>query len=154
MPCLEWSKLNNLQLGRYAEYYAKMEFASYGFDVYTSEVDNHGVDFVIKNEKGCFFEVQVKSSFLSNYTFIKKTKMNCKNESFIVCFLKFKEGLLPEVYLLPAVEWQSTNALLRDKDYTDPSHKSTPEWGINHSLKNQRILDQYRSDDYIQSLLS
>ncbi len=43
MPNLNWSQLNHLQLGRYAEYYAKMEFASYGFDVYTSEVDDHGV---------------------------------------------------------------------------------------------------------------
>ena len=38
MPNLNWSKLTGLQLGRYAEYYAKMEFASYGFEVYTSEV--------------------------------------------------------------------------------------------------------------------
>jgi len=28
MPNTHWSKLNNLQLGRYAEYYAKIEFAS------------------------------------------------------------------------------------------------------------------------------
>ena len=39
MPNLVWSKLNHLQLGKYAEYYAKMEFASYGFEVYSSEVD-------------------------------------------------------------------------------------------------------------------
>jgi hypothetical protein len=43
--------LTGLQLGRYAEYYAKMEFASYGFEVYTSEVDDHGVDFVVKEER-------------------------------------------------------------------------------------------------------
>ena len=48
MPNLNWSKLTGLQLGRYAEYYAKMEFASYGFEVYTSEVDDHGVDFIAK----------------------------------------------------------------------------------------------------------
>ena len=47
MPNLNWSKLNHLQLGKYAEYYAKMEFASYGYEVYTSEVDDHGVDFVV-----------------------------------------------------------------------------------------------------------
>ena len=48
MPNTSWSKLNHLQLGRYAEYYAKMEFASYGFEVYASEVDHHGVDFITK----------------------------------------------------------------------------------------------------------
>ena len=31
--------------------YAKMEFTSYGYDVYTSEVDDHGVDFVARNVK-------------------------------------------------------------------------------------------------------
>ena len=49
MPNTIWSRLSHLQLGRYAEYYAKMEFASYGYDVYTSEVDDHGVDFVARN---------------------------------------------------------------------------------------------------------
>lgn len=28
MPNTEWDKLTHLQLGRYAEYFAKMEFAS------------------------------------------------------------------------------------------------------------------------------
>ena len=29
---MNWSRLSRLQIGRYAEYYAKMEFASYSFD--------------------------------------------------------------------------------------------------------------------------
>lgn len=57
MPNLSWSHLNHLQIGRYAEYYAKMELTSYGFYIFTSEVDDHGVDFVMKNSKGHFFEV-------------------------------------------------------------------------------------------------
>jgi len=56
MPSTEWSKLNHLQLGRYAEYYAKMELASYQFDIYTSEVDDHGIDFVAKTKNGQFLE--------------------------------------------------------------------------------------------------
>ena len=55
MPSLIWSKLNHLQRGRYAEYYAKMEFTSYGYEVYTSEVDDHGVDFVAKHPKSEHF---------------------------------------------------------------------------------------------------
>ena len=52
MPNTKWSELSAMQLGRYAEYYAKMEFTSYGFDVYTSEVDDHGVDFIAKSKDG------------------------------------------------------------------------------------------------------
>lgn len=51
MPNMQRSQLSGMQLGRYAEYYAKMEFTSYGFEVYTSEVDDHGVDFVAKQPK-------------------------------------------------------------------------------------------------------
>ena len=47
----DWEKLTPLQLGKFGEYYAKMEFASYGYDVYTSEVDDHGVDFIAKDKK-------------------------------------------------------------------------------------------------------
>lgn len=50
MPNLNWSKLNHMQIGRYAEYYAKMEFTSYGYDVYTSEVDDHGVQLLPQGE--------------------------------------------------------------------------------------------------------
>ena len=46
MPNKHWLRLNHLQLGRYAEYLSKMEFASYGFEIYSSEVDDHGVDFI------------------------------------------------------------------------------------------------------------
>ena len=37
-----------MQLGQYAEHYAKMEFTSYRYEEYTSEIDDHEVDFVAK----------------------------------------------------------------------------------------------------------
>ena len=55
MPSKKWSGLNHMQLGQFGEYYAKMEFASYGFDVYTSEVDDHGVDFIARDIKTGIF---------------------------------------------------------------------------------------------------
>ena len=57
MPKMKWSDLRPMQLGRYAEYYAKMEFASYGYDIYTSEVDDHGVDFVASKNSGIYYEI-------------------------------------------------------------------------------------------------
>lgn len=75
MPNTNWSNLNHLQLGRYAEYYAKMEFASYGYDVYTSEVDDHGVDFVACDpENNKYYEIQVKSIRNSGYVLYPRTK--------------------------------------------------------------------------------
>ena len=75
MPNTNWSELSHLQLGRYAEYYAKMEFASYGYDVYTSEVDDHGVDFVARNPNdGEYYEIQVKAVRNLDYFISEKIK--------------------------------------------------------------------------------
>lgn len=45
---LIWSReeLTPQKLGTFGEYYAKMELTSYGMSIYTSEVDDHGIDFV------------------------------------------------------------------------------------------------------------
>ena len=56
-----WSCLNKQQIGTYAEYFVKMELTMYGFQVYTTEVDDRGIDFVARYERGPFYQVQVKS---------------------------------------------------------------------------------------------
>ena len=45
---LNWSRsdLTRQKLGTFCEYYAKMSLASYGVSIYTSEVDDHGRDFI------------------------------------------------------------------------------------------------------------
>jgi hypothetical protein len=102
MSNTDWSKLNGLQLGRYAEYYAKMEFASYCLDVYTSEVDDHGIDFIAITKNRRFLEIQVKSIRQSNYVFMQKTKWNIENPDAFLSILLFEDGKLPETYLIPA----------------------------------------------------
>ena len=47
-----WAHLNRLQLGKYAEYLTKMEFVLLGCDIFTSEVDDHGIDFVMRTPAG------------------------------------------------------------------------------------------------------
>ena len=47
---LNWSRsdLTRQKLGTFCEYYAKMSLASYGVSIYTSEVDDHGIDLLQK----------------------------------------------------------------------------------------------------------
>ena len=45
-----WNRLSRLQIGRYAEYFVKK--------VYTAEVDDRGVDFVIRKDDR-YYDVQV-----------------------------------------------------------------------------------------------
>ena len=146
MPNLNWSGLNHLQLGRYAEYYAKMEFASYGYDVYTSEVDDHGVDFVAKGPDDRFVEVQVKAT-RGSYVFIQQDKIKL-DDSHLVCYMRFTDGALPEVYLIPATVWSAPNGVFVSHDYDKPGQSSKPEWGINYSEKNRHLLEPYRAETY------
>jgi hypothetical protein len=77
MERFAWSKLNGLQIGKYAEYYVKMEFTQHGFDVYSSEVDDRGIDFVVRKERrrnlANYYDVQVKSLREGGYVFSPKT---------------------------------------------------------------------------------
>lgn len=154
MPNLKWDHLNSMQIGRYAEYYAKMELASYGFEIYTSEVDDHGVDFIAKSNRD-FYEIQVKSlrtEKKSNYTYVEKTKMDINDRCRFICFLYFTNMQLPEVYLIPATAWKNTNEVLVDREYNKPGQKSKPEWGISLSKKNKGLLDNYKIENYIDNL--
>lgn len=150
MPCLDWSKLNHMQLGQYGEYYAKMEFTSYNYEVYTSEVDDHGIDFVAKAPgESIFYEVQVKSMCRGNYTFILKDKIKM-DDRHLVCFLHFIDGQMPDVYIIPITAWKTPNSVLVDRNYDKPGQKSKPEWGINYSEKNKHLIAQYKIDRFFE----
>jgi hypothetical protein len=140
--------LNSLQIGRYAEYYAKMEFASYGFDVYTSEVDDHGIDFIAKTRKGRFLEIQVKSLRKTNYVFMQKTKWDINNPDLYLSLQLFEDDQLPEFFLIPAAAWKTPNDLFCDKNYD--GLKSKPEYGLNISAKNKMLLLPYKFENVIK----
>lgn len=148
MPNLKWSKLNHLQLGRYAEYFTKMEFTSYGYEVYTSEVDDHGIDFVAQNPttKELFY-VQVKSVRKHNYTYLKKDRVTL-NKNFLVCLIYFTDDKLPDLYIFPSTVWENPNDVFVDREYNGIKYKSKPEWGINYSQKNSFILEAYRAEKF------
>lgn len=155
MPNLKWSGLKAMQLGRYAEYYAKMEFTSYGYEVYSSEADDHGVDFVVKvPNTSKFYEVQVKSVRDYGYVFISKSKMPILTTQRLVCYIHFIDGQLPDVFVIPATAWNKPNAVLVDRKYDSPGQTSAPEWGINISKKNYSLLDTYRADNTLRELYS
>lgn len=155
MPSMDWEALSRAgkqKFGAYGEYYAKMEFASYGLDVYTSEVDDHGVDFVVKGPRG-FYEIQVKSIQLkTGYVFMPKEHFDTGNPSLYLCLLLFEQDRLPDLYLIPASAWRNETALLRYYPYDKPGQKSKPEYGVNISKKNLPLLEPYTFDKIIQQL--
>lgn len=144
-----WSGLNHLQVGRYAEYHSKMEFTMYGFHVYGSEVDDHGVDFIASRMGERYYEVQVKSLRGLGYIFMPKSKTPMSDRRLISVVL-FTDGQTPDHYVIPLSRWETPNSLLVSHDYV--GKKSDPEWGINISKKNMPALERFRCDDVIMSL--
>lgn len=153
MPNKEWNKLNNLQLGRYAEYFAKMEFASYGLDVYTSEVDDHGVDFIVKDKNERFCEIQVKAKTEKGYVFMQKSKFDLDNKNLYLALLVFESGKLPDIFVIPAEAWKVPNEVFVDRRYDKPGQKSKPEYGVNISQKNYDILEIFKIEEAIKDFL-
>lgn len=151
MPKYEWDKLNNLQIGAYAEYVVKMEFAMYGFEVYSSDVDDHGIDFIARVGGDPFIEVQVKSiRGQSGYVFMRKTKFEIK-ENIYLAFVHFLEGQHPTLYLIPSIRWQTPDKIFSDRSYE--GQKSLPEWGLSISPKNIAELQKFDFEKTVHKIL-
>jgi len=140
-----------LQVGKYAEYFVKMEFTLYGFEVYTAEVDDRCIDFVARRDGSAFYEVQVKSVRGYNYVFVPKSTFALVSSRLLVLVL-FHQEREPALYLIPATAWLSPDALLVGRDYGREGQTSQPEWGLNLSAKNQHLLDRFRFADRVASL--
>ena len=145
-----WNRLNHLQLGRYAEYLAKMEFTLYGFGVYTAEVDDRGIDFVVRLSNSRYYDIQVKSSRSLHYIFFPKDKFDLR-ENLLAVVVIFVEDKDPQLYLIPSMAWSEPNALFVSRNYE--GKKSKPEWGLNLSQKNLPLLAEFSFDKAVQRLL-
>jgi hypothetical protein len=144
-----WSHLNNLQVGKYTEYFVKMELTMYGFEVYSTEVDDRGIDFVARRDGGPFVEVQVKSRRGSEYVFMRKSEFELRDNLYLA-FGLLRESKPPALYLIPSRVWESPNALFVSRDYA--GLESAPEWGMNVSQKNMPLLNSFRFKTTVNKL--
>ncbi len=131
-----WSRLNKQQVGAYAEYFVKMELTMYGFQVYATEVDDRGIDFVARYEDGPFIEVQVKSLRSIGYVFMQKEKFALREPLYLAIGLLFEEKSMP---CLSAATYEGL--------------KSRPEWSLNVSKKNMALLEPHRFEVTIESMV-
>jgi hypothetical protein len=143
-----WAKLSRLQIGKYAEYFVKMEFILSKCDVYSSEVDQHGIDFVIRTEQCKHYDVQVKSFRQipgkgTPYVFLRKDKFNI-HPSLLLALVRFVAGEPPTIWLVPACVEGRHNPIFESRDYGD-GKKSAPEWGLTLSKNKLALLEQCSS---------
>ncbi len=144
-----WSRLNNQQVGAYTEYFVKMELTMYGFQVYSTEVDDRGVDFVARHNSGPFMEIQVKSIRDFNYVFMHKTKFVLSDSLYVALGLLF-DGKPPDLYLIPSRVWETPSGVFVGRDYE--GKKSKPEWGLNISQRNMAALQLYGFESTVRKL--
>ena len=143
-----WSALNTLQKGMYGEYFAKMEFAMFGFLVFSSEVDDRGIDFVARSSDGKHFDIQVKTITGTNYTFIKESKFD---EALVVCLIVLNERVPPSAYLFVRDDWNKSNnsELLKLKKFDNASEA---EYGVYLAQKRAALLSTFEISSRIHLL--
>lgn len=149
MNKFEWDRLTPLQLGRYAEYFVKMEFTLAGFDVYTPEVDERGIDFIIRKDEETYYDIQVKSVRGLKYIYFPKDKFKPRKNLLAAIVIFFKDER-PKIYLIPSTVWFTPNDLFVSR--YDMGKKSKPEWGLNLSKKNMPLLAEFEFDRKVRTL--
>ena len=152
MKKYNWEALNSIQVGRYAEYYSKMEFTLFGFDIYSPEIDDKGIDFVLRKNTR-FIEIQVKSVRIekTSYVFMPKDKFP-PHKSLALCLVLFENFQLPKLYIIPSEAWLEPDDLLADMNYGFEK-KSKPEYGLRLSRKNLPLLEKYDFNIVIEKLV-
>ena len=144
--------LNHLQVGKIGEYWAKIWMTFAGFDIYTTDVDDKGIDFIIRTDNDKHIDLQVKTiRDKSGYVFVtKETWKNELRDNLYLALILLKNNEMPSVYFIPSTVWKTTTALFTDKNYDKEGQKSKPEWGINVSKKNMEELSEYEISKQIK----
>lgn len=122
----------------------------YGFQVYGTEVDDRGIDFVARHETGPFIEIQVKSLRAAGYVFMRKDKFLLREELYLALAL-LSDGVEPKLYLIPSLTCTKDNGIFVNQDYD--GKKSKPEWGINVSKKHLPALEMYAFEHSVERLI-
>jgi hypothetical protein len=126
-----------------------MEFTMHGFDVYTSEVDDHGIDFVIRTDDNKYYDIQVKSIRGYSYIFFPKDKFE-KRDNLLAAVVIFIESEEPRFHLIPSTAWVKHDKLFKDYDYD--GKKSKPEWGLQISKATLELLEPYNFELVVGTL--
>lgn len=146
------------QIGKIGEYWAKLIMTLYGFDIYTSEVDEKGVDFVIRISENRYIDVQVKSARVdrTKYVFVSKKGVwkELRDNLYMAFVYIDPKKLPPKLYLIPSTAWRKENSLLNNRDYQKEGQKSHPEWGLTISTKNMPLLEDFSIEKQVRDLLS
>jgi hypothetical protein len=146
-----FDNLTHLQIGRIGEYWVKIWLTLSGFDTYYNDVDDKGIDFILRLDNDKHIDIQVKTIRVNTgYVYItKETWKNHLRENLYLALVLLDNHRMPTIYFIQSTEWLKPNDLLKDRDYKSERQSSKPEWGINISKKNMELLQQYDITKFI-----
>ena len=147
------SDLNGLRLGRIGELYAKINFLKENFEVLSPEVDDRGVDLIVKHLKSKqYYKIQVKTIRKFSYIYMQKERFELAKDLFLyVClFLNNEEN--PKFLLIPSLSWKNKKEkYFNDRNYVDK--KSKPEWGLSINKSNyDEIIESYNFEKQVSKI--
>ena len=140
-----YDHLTHLQIGKIGEFWTKMWLTFAGLDIYTAEVDDKGIDFIIRTNSDKHIDVQVKAvREKTGYVFVtKETWKDGLRENLYLALVLMRNYKMPVVYFIPSTVWLNPNDLFKDRLYDKEGQKSKAEWGINISKKNLELLSEF-----------
>jgi hypothetical protein len=135
----DWAHLSTQQIGRVAEYMARIEFTRQGYRVYTPDVDDAGVDMLVHREDRGYLRVQVKSLRSASYVFMRKSYFQPVDDLALCLILIGDDGA--RMFLVPATRWLSPDSVFVSRDYE--GLKSAPEFGVSLTKKGLAALQEF-----------
>lgn len=141
---------NKMRLGAIGELYAQFAMESLGYEVFPAIVDDHGIDFIAKNEDRDL-KIQVKTVNFGTYVYFPKVKFDkLIGDDFYIFYIRVDKDGKPYCYLYPSNIWKNINPEEEQKSkqfvfytYKNTPKRSNPEYGIKGSNR------YYQSDsDY------
>ena len=121
-----------------------MAFVRAGFDVFSPEVDDKGIDLVLRVDGDAprYYDVQVKTVRSRNtYVFMRKDKFRLTPNLLLALFI-LHAGREPDMYLIPASAWRDAKPPFADRPYD--GKKSAPEYGLTVSPSTMVALEPFR----------
>jgi hypothetical protein len=147
---ISYEDYHHIQIGKIGEYWMKLCFSMLNLDVYTTEVDNKGIDFIVRLDDSNYIDIQVKTIRKSktSYVYVDKEDKEVdwkdvlrKNRFLAIVIIE--DYKIPSSFLIPATEWNNPNELLKIRNYKSNGLKSKDDWGVNISKKNMELLQKY-----------
>lgn len=147
----DWSTLDTGKLAKYASHFVKMNFIAANCEIFENETGSKANDFVVKNEKGRYVDVLLKTVYIekTNYVYIPKYLWNKElRDDLYVALVLFMDNHQPIFYLIPSIVWKKPdNVFIDNQGYS----RKKAEWGINVTSSAIKVLAEKYSFDHILS---